>query len=149
VPAAAAGEGALPASRNRGLDGLHVLVVEDSPDDREWLARALAAFGARVTPATSVREAMAVLARDAVDVVVSDVRLPGEDGYDLIRLLRADDMARGRKTAAVAITAYARVEDRERALVAGYQMHVPKPVDPAELAAVIASVAGRVAQPSS
>jgi signal transduction histidine kinase/CheY-like chemotaxis protein len=137
------------APGDRVLDGVHVLVVEDSPDDREWLCRVLDAFGARVTPATTVREAMAALGREVVDVVVSDLRLPGEDGYDLIRQVRADDKARGRRTGAVAITAYARVEDRERALVAGYQMHVPKPVDPTELASVIASVAGRIGQPST
>jgi signal transduction histidine kinase/CheY-like chemotaxis protein len=147
APAPLATEPGTPGERV--LEGLHVLVVEDSPDDREWLGKVLASFGARVTPATTVREAMAALGREVVDVVVSDLRLPGEDGYDLIRQVRLDDKTRGRRTAAIAITAYARVEDRERALVAGYQMHVPKPVDPTELATVIASVAGRIGQPSA
>jgi signal transduction histidine kinase/CheY-like chemotaxis protein len=125
------------------LEALHILVVEDSADDRDWLARTLAAFGARVSTASSVPEAFATIIREAPDVVVSDVRLPGEDGYDLIRRLREQDAASGRRTAAVAITAYARVEDRARALQAGYQMHVPKPVDPTDLATVISNLTGR------
>ena len=79
------------------------------------------------------------------DVLVSDIEMPGEDGYWLIHRVRALDDAEGGHTPAVALTAYGRVQDRTRALTAGYNMHVPKPVDPGELAAIVASVAGRAA----
>src|SRR5437588_178548 len=82
--------------------------------------------------------------RQEPDVLVSDLRLLGDaDGYDLIRRVRAGDASRGRRMPAVALTAYPRVEDRARALDAGYHVHVPKPVEPTELVAVIASLAGR------
>ncbi|MGH7279650.1 MAG: response regulator, partial [Candidatus Rokuibacteriota bacterium] len=125
------------------LQGLRVLIVDDTQDAREWLVHVLSDFGARVLPASSVREALDAVEREPPDIVVSDIRLPDEDGYDLIRKLRALDLEHGRHTPAVALTAYPRVEDRARALAAGYEMHVPKPVEPSALAAVIASVAGR------
>ena len=81
----------------------------------------------------------------ASDVLVSDIEMPGEDGYWLIDRVRALDDAEGGHTPAVALTAYGRVQDRRRALTVGYNMHVPKPVDPGELAAIVASVAGRAA----
>jgi signal transduction histidine kinase/ActR/RegA family two-component response regulator len=137
VPVSPAGAGPRP------LAGLAILIVEDSADDRDWLARTLGAFGALVVAASSVPDAVAALDRDRPDIVISDLRLPGEDGYDLIRRIRSHDRTAGRQTPAIAITAYARVEDRTRALDAGYQMHVPKPVDPDELIAVVASLAGR------
>jgi CheY-like chemotaxis protein len=90
-----------------------------------------------------VRDALAVLARMEPDVLVSDVRLPDEDGYTLIREVRARDGQRARPLPAIALTAYPRVEDRARALDAGYHVHVPKPVEPAELVSVIATLAGR------
>jgi signal transduction histidine kinase/CheY-like chemotaxis protein len=125
------------------LDGVRVLVVDDEPDARESLALVLRQCGAEVTPAGSVQEALAAYDRQLPDVVVSDIRLPGEDGYDLIRHLRLREASTGRTTPAIALTAYPRVEDRAGALSAGYQMHVPKPVAPRELAAVIASLADR------
>ena len=79
----------------------------------------------------------------APDVLISDIEMPGEDGYALIRQVRALEPAPLARTPAVALTAYGRVEDRLRTLSAGYSMHVPKPVDPAELATVVASLAGR------
>jgi CheY-like chemotaxis protein len=78
-------------------------------------------------------------------VVVSDIEMPGEDGYWLIHRLRALDEAEGGLTPAVALTAYGRLQDRARALTAGYNMHVPKPVDPGELTGIVASMAGRAA----
>ena len=79
-------------------------------------------------------------------MLVSDIEMPGEDGYSLIRKVRALDAWRGGKTPAVALTAYGRTQDRMLSLTAGYNMHVPKPVDPGELTAIIANVAGRNAQ---
>ena len=82
------------------------------------------------------------------DVLVSDIEMPNEDGYSLIRKVRAWDAERGRRTPAVALTAYGRPQDRMRSLTAGYNMHVPKPVDPAELTTIIASVVARPPQAS-
>jgi len=128
----------------RRLDGLRVLVVDDDPAAREWSTLTLGAFGAAVTTAASVRDALDAIERQEPDVLVSDLRLLGDaDGYDLIRRVRAGDATRGRRMPAVALTAYPRVEDRARALDAGYHVHVPKPVEPTELVAVIASLAGR------
>jgi CheY-like chemotaxis protein len=86
---------------------------------------------------------MAVLQTWRPDVLVSDIEMPGEDGYALIRKVRALDPGRGGNTPAIALSAYGRAQDRTRSLTAGYSMHVPKPVDPGELTAIIASVAGR------
>jgi CheY-like chemotaxis protein len=123
------------------LDGVRVLVVDDDPSAREWCAVTLESVGATVTTVSSVREALAALARAEPDVLVSDLRLAGEDGYTLIREVRARDGERARPLPAIALTAYPRVEDRARALDAGYHVHVPKPVEPAELNSVIAALA--------
>jgi CheY-like chemotaxis protein len=98
-----------------------------------------------VTTATSAAQALDALKRDRPDVLVSDIGMPDHDGYELIRWVRALPPAEGGRTPAVALTAFARSEDRRRALVAGYHSHVTKPVDPAELVAIIASLAGRIA----
>jgi CheY-like chemotaxis protein len=98
-----------------------------------------------VTAAASAWEALAALRREAADVLVSDLRLPGADGYDLIRQVRGLDAERGGRTPAVALTGYPRVEDRSRALDAGYDAHVPKPVAVTELVSVVALLAGRTA----
>jgi PAS domain S-box-containing protein len=127
------------------LDGLQVLVVDDEADTRALLTFVLEQCGAGVTVAASVAEALAALRRGAADVLVSDIGMPGEDGYDLIRKVRALAPEQGGHIPAVALTAYAKEEDRRRALLAGYQMHVAKPVDPAKLATVVASVVGRTA----
>jgi CheY-like chemotaxis protein len=125
------------------LDGLCVLVVDDDRDTLAWTMKALAECGARVVTATCAREALDAVTRDNPDVLVSDIRLPDTDGYALLQQVRALEPALGHAVPAVALTAYPRVEDRARALQAGYQMHVPKPVEPRELAAVVAGVAGR------
>jgi signal transduction histidine kinase len=125
------------------LDGLHILVVDDEPDTRDLLATTLESCGARVTTVASVPEALSELDRARPDVVVSDIGVPGEDGYSLIRRLRARAAEQGGNVPAVALTAYARAEDRVRALAAGFQMHLAKPVDPAELVASVAALAGR------
>ena len=125
------------------LAGVRVLAVDDEPDARHLVKRILEQCHAVVTTAASVSDALAALAAARFDVLVSDIGMPDRDGFDLIRQLRSLPADAGGKTPAVALTALARVEDRRRALLAGFQIHVPKPVDPAELLAVVASVAGR------
>lgn len=125
------------------LDGLVMLIVDDEPDTRELLKTGLENCGARVMVATSCSEALEVIETRVPDVLISDIGMPGEDGYDLIRRLRSLPPERGGQIPAVALTAYARVEDRLRALRSGYQMHVPKPVELAELVAVADSLVKR------
>jgi PAS domain S-box-containing protein len=125
------------------LDGLKVLVVDDEPDTRELLKAGLGQSGAEVTVAGSAAEALAAMRTAAPDLLISDIGMPEEDGYDLIRRVRALPEADGGRVPAIALTAYARVEDRMHALRAGYQMHVPKPVELAELVAVAASLIQR------
>jgi signal transduction histidine kinase/ActR/RegA family two-component response regulator len=125
------------------MDGLAILVIEDDPDARQWLVQTLERWGARVSTASTGREALDAVTRERLDVLVSDIRLPDTDGYELIRKIRDIEGALGRYTPAVALTAYPRVEDRARALQAGYQMHVPKPVAPHDLASVIATLTNR------
>ncbi|WP_437738597.1 hybrid sensor histidine kinase/response regulator [Sorangium sp. So ce1335] len=128
------------------LTGVRVLVVDDQPDAREVAQRVLEECGASVTTAGSAAEAMAALGRERPDVLVSDLGMPGEDGFQLMRRVRALGAERGGSTLAVALSALARTEDRARALGAGYQAHVAKPLDPAELVGVIAAlVRGRTA----
>jgi PAS domain S-box-containing protein len=125
------------------LDGLKILIVDDEADTRSLLMASLSHCGAKVVLAASVSEAFAALSGGLPDVLISDIGMPDQDGYDLIRHLRSLPLERGGKIPAIALTAYARVEDRLKALRAGFQMHVPKPVELAELVTVVASVAGR------
>jgi PAS domain S-box-containing protein len=125
------------------LDALKILIVDDEPDTRELLKSSLSECGADVIVVASVSEAFGSLEASVPDIVICDIGMPGEDGYDLIRRLRALPQESGGKVPAIALTAYARVEDRLRALRAGFQMHVPKPVELAELVTVVASVSGR------
>jgi CheY-like chemotaxis protein/two-component sensor histidine kinase len=124
------------------LQNLKILVVDDEQDSLLFLRFALEKCGSLVTTATSAKEALAAIKNDLPDVLVSDIGMPDEDGYDLIRRVRELSPENGGRIPAVALTAYARVEDRMRALRSGFQMHVPKPVEPAELVAIIASLAG-------
>jgi signal transduction histidine kinase/CheY-like chemotaxis protein len=119
------------------LAGVAVLVVEDEEDARELLRTALERYGARVTAAGSAAEAMRVFDRTEPDVIVSDIGMPHEDGYSLVRRIRARPSATGGHVPAVALTAYASAADRERALSAGFQAHVAKPFEPAEVAALV------------
>jgi PAS domain S-box-containing protein len=121
------------------LKGLRLLIVEDEPDARDLAAAVLAQCGVVVTGAGDVEEALRLLKADAFDVIVSDVGLPGRDGYELMASLRAD--AAFAKIPAAALTAFAHAEDRRRAIAAGYHMHVAKPVEPADLVAVVADLA--------
>ncbi|MFP5285639.1 MAG: response regulator [Thermoanaerobaculia bacterium] len=126
------------------LHGLRILVVDDEGDARELLATLLRDCSAEVEACASVREALAAFERFRPEVLISDLAMPEEDGYDLIRQVRALPPDAGGRTPAVALSAYARAEDRRRALLAGFNIHVAKPVDPAELLVVVASLAGRV-----
>ncbi|HVY47566.1 MAG TPA: response regulator, partial [Minicystis sp.] len=125
----------------RELQGLTVLLVDDEPDTREVLTELLEGCGCAVLAAASSDEALALLDRASPKVILSDVGMPGEDGYAFIRRLRERAPERGGRIVAAALTAYAGAEDRRRALRAGYQMHIAKPVDPGELVAILANLA--------
>jgi CheY-like chemotaxis protein/two-component sensor histidine kinase len=122
------------------LRNVRILVVDDQEDARDMLQAVLERCGARVTLASSAAEALAILPRERPDVLLSDVEMPGQDGYDLLRELRSLPVDKGGEIPAVALTAYATVNDRMKVLRAGFQMHVSKPVQPAELATVVASL---------
>lgn len=125
------------------LDGLRVLVVDDEADARDIFSLMLTQCGAEVRMSASAAEALESLEQWRPDVLVSDIGMAGEDGYELMRKVRALEPERGGQTPAVALTGYANVEDQKRALAAGYQMHLPKPVALIELAAAVAVLAGR------
>jgi PAS domain S-box-containing protein len=133
--------------RGPSLDGLKVLVVEDEPDSREFVEVVLKGRGAEVVGVGSAYEALAEMERQQFDVLVSDIGMPLTDGYALINQIRQLSAERGGEIPAVALTAYAGVEDRMRALSAGYQTHVPKPVEPAELLTAVANLTERYAAP--
>lgn len=125
------------------LKGLRILVVDDEADTRELLKQGLEYCGANVTVMGSAAEALDTLMARVPDVLISDIGMPGIDGYDLIRQVRDLPPNRGGKVPAIALTAYTRTEDRLQSLRAGYDMHVPKPVELAELVAVAATVVRR------
>jgi len=138
----------LPANEaTERLDGLRILVVDDEPDTRDLLKQGLENCGANVRLAASAAEAVDSIVAEIPDMLISDIGMPGIDGYDLIRQIRGLPADAGGKIPAVALTAYTRVEDRLQALRAGYDMHVPKPVELAELVAVAASVVRRQQNP--
>jgi PAS domain S-box-containing protein len=122
------------------LDNVRVLVVDDEPDGRALIARILDGLGAQSVCASSAKEALGSLSRERFDVLLSDIGMPDMDGLELIRQVRTLDRARsGRPLPAIAITAYARPEDRQRSLLAGFHMHLSKPIEAREL---VASIAG-------
>lgn len=124
-----------------------MLVVDDEADTREMLRVGLAYCGAEVTTAGSVKEALEALEQSPPEVLISDIGMPDADGYELIKKVRALSATRGGKVPAIALTAYARTEDRLRTMRAGYQMHMTKPVEITELVFVIASLFQRESQP--
>jgi PAS domain S-box-containing protein len=128
------------------LEGLRLLVVDDEADTRTLLKAVLEQCGASVVAVASAGEALAALKESRPDVLISDLGMPGEDGYALIKKVRALSAEDGGQTPSAALTAYARVEDRMKVLRAGFQIHIPKPVEPAELITVVANLAGRTAQ---
>jgi PAS domain S-box-containing protein len=125
--------------RTANLEGVHVLVVDDEPDARSLIERLLQECEATVTTAGSASEAFERVAHDTPDVLLSDIGMPKEDGYSLIRRIRSLSGGASR-IPAIALTAYARAEDRAQALQAGYQLHLAKPVEPAKLIAMVASL---------
>jgi signal transduction histidine kinase/CheY-like chemotaxis protein len=122
------------------LEGVRVLVVDDEEEARDLVANILETYGMSVTSASSVAEALDVIGRVKPDVLVADIGMPDADGYALISAVRALGVEQGGRVPAVALTAYARTEDRQRTQAAGFQAHVVKPVEPWELANVIAEL---------
>jgi PAS domain S-box-containing protein len=129
----------------RALAGIRILVVDDEPDTREFLKTALEVHGATVMLAESAAAAFECIVTSLPDLLVSDIGMPQEDGYSLIRRIRALADDRGGRVPAAAITAYAREEDRVQALEAGFQLHVPKPIDPMQLIAVVTQLVEQTA----
>lgn len=125
------------------LAGLKVLIVDDEADTREFLATALEQFGANVTVAASAAEAFTLFQQNPPDVLLSDIGMPEEDGYALIQKIRALPIAAGGHTPAAALTAYVRGGDRLAALQAGFQLHVPKPIEPIQLFKVVSQLAAK------
>jgi CheY-like chemotaxis protein/two-component sensor histidine kinase len=125
------------------LKGLKVLVVDDEPDTRELIQEVLKECGSEVITSNSAAEALVAIEEHHPDILISDLGMPDEDGYSLISKIRALPAEQGGQIPAAALTAYARAEDRMRVLRSGFQFHLPKPVDSAELVTVVASLAGR------
>jgi PAS domain S-box-containing protein len=125
----------------QSLRGLRVLVVDDEPDALEYLSATLKGCGAHVTAVASASEALDALDASSYDALVSDIGMPGVDGYELIRKVREMENNTESALPAIALTAYARFEDRTRALAAGFQQHLPKPFEPSELTTILATLA--------
>ncbi|MBV9912303.1 MAG: response regulator [Sinobacteraceae bacterium] len=128
------------------LNGIRVLVVDDDASARELVVNMLQGYGAEASTAADGQSALARLFEERPHVLIADLGMPGMDGYALIEQVRALDPDLGGHTPAIAVTGYASTLDRLRALQAGYQNHVAKPVEAEELAIVIASLTGRTAQ---
>ena len=134
-------EATSPSLQAPTLRGISVLVVDDDAANLEFVRSTLEQFGAIVVTASTVPEAEARLRREPPDVVVSDLVMPGRDGWELIREIRRLDAQSGRRTPAAALTALARADDRRKALDAGYEMHIAKPIDPSELVSTVERLA--------
>jgi signal transduction histidine kinase/ActR/RegA family two-component response regulator len=132
-----------PPLESTSLTGARIVVVDDDPTAVELIKEVLVRAGAEVIECRSADEALQAVRQSRPSVLVSDIEMPGQDGYSLIRKLRALGPEEGGKTPAVALTAFGRPEDRIRSLTAGFNIHVSKPVDPAELIAIVASLIGR------
>jgi signal transduction histidine kinase/ActR/RegA family two-component response regulator len=132
------------SGRMPSLAGLRILVVDDEPDARDILSAILGDAGAEVAAAGSARQAFDLIDQWGPDVLVSDIGMPGEDGYDLIRKVRALPAENRGQIPAIALTAFARTQDRLKILSAGYQMHLGKPIEPIELVTIVASVTKRL-----
>jgi CheY-like chemotaxis protein len=131
---------AVPFDRPKQLRGLRVLVVDDEKDARHLVEAILTQCGCHVTLASSVDEAISAFTAHVPDILISDIAMPERDGYELIRHIRTLSREQGGDVPAAAVTAYARAEDRRNMLNAGFSMHIAKPVEPAELVSVIASL---------
>jgi signal transduction histidine kinase/CheY-like chemotaxis protein len=137
-----------PALPMRHLHGARILIVEDEPQTRELFGAIMENAGGEVRVAASARDATAILSTWWPEVLLSDIEMPHEDGYVLMEQVNAMERRERRPITAVAVTAHSRPEDRLRALEAGFQWHLPKPVEPSELVAVVASLTGRVDRPA-
>jgi CheY-like chemotaxis protein/anti-sigma regulatory factor (Ser/Thr protein kinase) len=126
------------------LIGLRILAVDDEPDALGVVSAILSSAGAEVKTATSVSQAVDLIKQWPPDVLISDIGMPDEDGYELIRKVRARPSDKQKNIPAIALTAFARTQDRLKMLSAGYQMHVPKPIEPLELITVVASVTNKL-----
>jgi CheY-like chemotaxis protein len=129
------------------LTGIRALIVDDERDSRELIIAALSQCGAEAVGAANTVEALTRLSTEHFDLLVSDIGMPGEDGYALIRKVRAFERDEGRRMPAVALTAFARGEDRSRALAAGFDIHVSKPVEPSELVLMLGRLIDQRAAP--
>ena len=125
------------------LAGLHILVVDDNADTLELVSLQLHLYGAEVVTASSAAEAFQLLIHDPPDVLVSDIQMPGEDGYSFLRRVRAQSAEHGGETPALAFTGYTSLYDQVKSRAAGFQAQLAKPVDPEDLVAAVASLAGR------
>lgn len=126
------------------LQGLKVLIVDDDPGSQDMQKAALVSYGAQVVVATSVQAALDVIEWFSPQIIVSDIRMPYEDGYSLVRKLRRKPTEARQTTPAIAITAYAHEEERKQALLAGFQVQLAKPIDPGTLTLTVANLVGRV-----
>jgi PAS domain S-box-containing protein len=142
---AAGAAAAAPAAPDipRLLQGVSILVVEDDDDTRGMLVSSLSRCGAEIREAATAAEGFALFTRSRPDVLISDIAMPDEDGYSLLRRIRALRPEQGGKVPAAALTAYSTSEDRTKALRAGFQIFLPKPVNPAELITVVRTLAGK------
>jgi CheY-like chemotaxis protein len=122
------------------LEGVRALVVDDQADARILICRLIEEHGGRCILAESGAQALTLIGQEDVNILISDIGMPDFDGYQLIRKIRSMHSSDARNLPAIALTAYARADDRQRALLAGFQMHVSKPVEPRELIAGIASL---------
>lgn len=126
------------------LEGLRILLVDDETDALDLISVELAQYGAHVTPVSSAEQALEALSHSEFDLLISDIGMPNTDGYALMREVRKREQGEGRNIPSVALTAYARVQDRMRAILAGFSTHIAKPVEANELVTVVASLAGRL-----
>jgi len=131
-------------SEQASLEGLQILVADDETDALDLITVELAQHGAKVTAVTNAADALKALAQGRFDLLISDIGMPKIDGYELIRQIRKLEAGKDKRIPAVALTAYARVEDRMQAIVAGYSTHIAKPVDATELVTIVAGLSGRL-----
>jgi CheY-like chemotaxis protein len=137
---------ALPDFKGVDLSGIKVLVVDDEPDARNLIHRVLSDCHAQVLTAASAREALRMVETEMPHVLLSDIGMPDMDGYELLKQVRALRHAGAARLVAIALTAFARSDDRTRALRAGFLLHLSKPVEPSELVATLASATGRTGE---
>jgi CheY-like chemotaxis protein len=136
------------AGNGQRLEGVRVLLVDDDPDTLEATALTLEHYGATVTRIQSAPRALEVLERERPDVLLSDIAMPGQTGFELIAHVRALPPEGGGRIPAAALTAFSGPADQERVLAAGFTLHVPKPVEPVQLVMAVAALAGRGAERS-